>query len=676
MSSPAYSLAALARAASLAAAALGIPLAAAPALATTFVDVGPEEMARESAAVVVARCEAVESRLYETADGPEVATFVTFTVLETLKGPVEPGRLVVRQTGGRVGDVEQFVDGSPAWRTGRVAALFLASDGEGAYVTYGLAMGHWPIEMRAGGEWVVRQAAGERACVLRKDGSHAEGERSLSLFELRRIAREAGRSPAAEPAASPVPPEYDARPFAKSQGHSEFSFLHNQRWFETDDGGEVVFYANPTGFGPGLAAMAAGIEAGALAWSGVPGSSMRVRYAGVSDSGCGWKTDGVTRVSVDCRNQIAGEGCRSVIAIGGGVNIRTGETRTVNGVRFSRTVEADICLQDGACDLWGNPENFAEVIGHEMGHCFGLGHSSDREALMFGYAKADGRGARLSEDDRAGLRAIYPAVLSVAADPLPPARLGQAYEARLSAEGGQAPYVWAIKVGAPPAGITLEASGALSGTPSAQGLARFEVDVTDAVGRKAARELSIEVGVSALSVPSQSLPRLKAGNPPAVRLAASGGLAPYAWALKSGQLPEGITLDASGALAGLPLRTGSARFEAEVRDAAGQVASRAFTLSVDRSPVEISRARYSASKPGLVVDSRDLAEGAAVEINGRAAGRLRINTRRGRLTAEGSRRELNLRSGDNVVVLIVGGIRSLPYTVKVAGATAAKGGLQ
>ena len=56
------------------------------------------------------------------------------------------------------------------------------------------------------------------------------------------------------------------------------------------------------------------------------------------------------------------------------------------------------------------------LIAHETGHTLGLGHSSEnanetnpilRDALMFFRLHNDGRGARLTSDDVAGIRRLY-----------------------------------------------------------------------------------------------------------------------------------------------------------------------------------------------------------------------------------------------------------------------------
>lgn len=57
--------------------------------------------------------------------------------------------------------------------------------------------------------------------------------------------------------------------------------------------------------------------------------------------------------------------------------------------------------------------------------------------------------------------------------------MGTPYLATLHAAGGTSPYSWSVAAGSLPAGLTLSADGAISGTPGTQGTASFTVQVAD-----------------------------------------------------------------------------------------------------------------------------------------------------------------------------------------------------
>jgi len=72
--------------------------------------------------------------------------------------------------------------------------------------------------------------------------------------------------------------------------------------------------------------------------------------------------------------------------------------------------------------------------------------------------------------------------LEITTTALPDASIGEAYTASLEASGGQPPYTWSLAMGDLPAGITLAADGALSGTPGELGDFDFTARVTDDAG--------------------------------------------------------------------------------------------------------------------------------------------------------------------------------------------------
>ncbi len=76
---------------------------------------------------------------------------------------------------------------------------------------------------------------------------------------------------------------------------------------------------------------------------------------------------------------------------------------------------------------------------------------------------------------------VCPAI-DITPEILPNASNGVPYSEQLIADGGVPPYTWLITAGTLPAGITLDSSGLLSGTPTEDAAFEFAVTVQDANG--------------------------------------------------------------------------------------------------------------------------------------------------------------------------------------------------
>ncbi|MFN7564503.1 MAG: SdrD B-like domain-containing protein [Prosthecobacter sp.] len=74
---------------------------------------------------------------------------------------------------------------------------------------------------------------------------------------------------------------------------------------------------------------------------------------------------------------------------------------------------------------------------------------------------------------------------------LPNGYLSAPYSQQLTAAGGTGPYTWQIIAGSPPAGLSMDSSGLISGTPAAYGAGNFTVRVTDAYNCTANQSYSI-----------------------------------------------------------------------------------------------------------------------------------------------------------------------------------------
>jgi len=168
--------------------------------------------------------------------------------------------------------------------------------------------------------------------------------------------------------------------------------------------------------------------------------------------------------------------------------------------------------------------------------------------------------------------------------------VGAAYSQTLAATGGTAPYTWEVAVGSLPAGLSLNGTtGEIGGTPTAYGLVSFTVQASDSgsPAQSATQALEINVAPTAVTITTTSLPNAPSGVAYSQLLAATGGATPYMWAVDSGALPTGLSLNTStGRISGTPTVGGAFDFTVSVTDSwtPANSATKALSISVSSGP--------------------------------------------------------------------------------------------
>ncbi|MEW6182332.1 MAG: putative Ig domain-containing protein [Bacillota bacterium] len=177
--------------------------------------------------------------------------------------------------------------------------------------------------------------------------------------------------------------------------------------------------------------------------------------------------------------------------------------------------------------------------------------------------------------------------LSISPATLPIATKGAAYSTTLSTSGGTAPYTWSVSSGALPAGLNLNASTtascSISGTPTGISDATFTIRVSDSTGKTGVKEYTISV-TDRMAINPTSLPPASKGQYYSDTLTVSGGKSPFTWTLKSGSLPDGLSLNGVTTSAciiyGTPTGTSDKTFTIKVTDSDGRYVERSYTISV------------------------------------------------------------------------------------------------
>lgn len=165
-----------------------------------------------------------------------------------------------------------------------------------------------------------------------------------------------------------------------------------------------------------------------------------------------------------------------------------------------------------------------------------------------------------------------PIVISPAT--LPQGMVGLAFSTTVTASGGLAPYTFTVSTGTLPAGLTLSAStGVISGTPTASGPSTITIKVADSetIPQTATQSYTVNI-LATLAITTSTLPAANLGVAYSATLAVSGGQSPYTFAITTGSLPAGLTLNATtGTISGTPSAAGTFSFSVTVTDSAANV---------------------------------------------------------------------------------------------------------
>jgi hypothetical protein len=179
-----------------------------------------------------------------------------------------------------------------------------------------------------------------------------------------------------------------------------------------------------------------------------------------------------------------------------------------------------------------------------------------------------------------------PVVLSITTRELPRGSVGTSYSQQLGATGGQTPYTWSVQSGNLPEGLSLNQNGIIQGTPELASTSSFVIRLADTTGTStsATLVLTINPAVVQLTIETGSLPDGVVGQDYSQTVRAIGGTAPYRWALKSGKLPDGLSLSEAGLISGRPIASGEQTFEVEVTEQSGQTALKQLLIDVEPPP--------------------------------------------------------------------------------------------
>jgi len=393
---------------------LPLLLLATPARAALSLYVSPEELAATSPLVV--RGEVVRSVSGFDPERGTLRTYVTLDVQEVLQGTFAGNRLMLREAGGRFGDLVHEVDAVPVYSAGEQVLVFLEPAGDGALRTAGQFFGKYAADPDNPRQ-LIRDLSAQGTILFRPGGE----KETLPLSEMRALLA----SSAAPKAVTwrREPPELE-RLLWDDPPQLQFTALSSAsptRWAETDVGASVVVNVQPTANPLGNDALAVEqIRRAVVAWTEAPESRLSMVLGNTADTFTTTQATGPAD-AMPPRNIVLfndpyddispPSGCSGTLAIGG--YWRSGSlTTTVNGVSFYPALRLYLIFNTNFSCFLGVADNLAEVATHELGHGLGFGHSSVADAAMAAYAYGN-RGPRLGNDDKDAAHCHYPRPLTL-----------------------------------------------------------------------------------------------------------------------------------------------------------------------------------------------------------------------------------------------------------------------
>jgi uncharacterized repeat protein (TIGR03803 family) len=186
--------------------------------------------------------------------------------------------------------------------------------------------------------------------------------------------------------------------------------------------------------------------------------------------------------------------------------------------------------------------------------------------------------------------------VSITTTSLPDATVSKPYQAFDEAIGGLTPYTWGYS-GAFPAGLTLDpATGTISGTPTQFGTYQVTIGVVDSTNPQQTGSKRFQLNIASGLSLAASLNNGIVGSTYSSTAKVSGGLGPYTWALVSGNLPDGLSLNTTtGVISGKPTKADNYSFAIMVTDGEGKAATytQSYAVSTVTPPLQITAGDFT-----------------------------------------------------------------------------------
>jgi hypothetical protein len=177
---------------------------------------------------------------------------------------------------------------------------------------------------------------------------------------------------------------------------------------------------------------------------------------------------------------------------------------------------------------------------------------------------------------------------------------GAPFSQTFSQSGGIGATTFSLASGTLPAGLTLSASGTLSGTPAQTGTFPITVKATDSNGCSGTgATYTLTITCQTITVTNPAVSSGVAGSAFSQTFTESGGIGAVTFSIASGTLPAGLTLAANGTLSGTPAQTGSFPITVKATDANGCSGTGAtYTLTIACPTITVTNPAVSTGVAG------------------------------------------------------------------------------
>lgn len=218
------------------------------------------------------------------------------------------------------------------------------------------------------------------------------------------------------------------------------------------------------------------------------------------------------------------------------------------------------------------------------------------QPLMYGVAAYQSGGNQyiLGSDLNSGLWIVQetPApAFAILTTSLPDGTLAIPYNVQLTATNGalgSSNIHWQQLGTGLPSGLTLNSDGAITGTPIASGKGTFTIQASDGAGDLATETLTLNINTNFAVIPVTA-PEATINEAYALQLGSVNGTGAVTWAVSSGSLPAGMTLDTSkGLLSGTPTQSGTYTFTVKATDSASTPNTASLPLTLQVGPLTIA----------------------------------------------------------------------------------------